>query len=134
MTQERRYAPKPERGPIEREVLRRSRSTRARYKAQQVRQANRSRRQFSYNDIDIEITRGPEVVDGVLRVELRASRDGKPLPVDNPYLFVNPPTKVPDGTWRKETVDGKERDIPNMREDPGEAFRVMIGQAVERAG
>lgn len=134
MTQEREYAPKPEPRPIESAIKSRSRSERAGYKARQLRQANGSRREFSYNGIDITITAGPDVQNGVLVVEIQASRDGTPLPVDNPYLFVNPPTKVPDGTWRRETDDlGEERDVPNMREDPGEAFRQIVGQSVERA-
>lgn len=134
MTRDREYRDKPERGPIEREVLRLSRSQRARYKARVLRDARPSRA-FSYNGIDIRITRAPRVNEkGQFEVWLEASRDGVPLPVDNPYLFVNPPTKVPDGTWRREEIDGEERDVRNMREDAAEAFRQMVGQAVERAG
>lgn len=49
-------------------------------------------RHFSYAGLDIELTEWPSVTaEGLLRVTVRASRDGQPVHTDNPYLFANPP-------------------------------------------
>jgi hypothetical protein len=67
-----------------------------------------------------------------LEVELTAvNQGGAPLPLDNPYHFVNPPLKVPDGTWRKETLPtGEEIAVMNTVEDVSAAFQAMVSDAV----
>lgn len=45
----------------------------------------------------------------------------------NPLVFVNPPLLVGDGTFTE--ADGHKAE--NLREDPAEAFRVIVGQTVE---
>lgn len=45
----------------------------------------------------------------------------------NPLVFVNPPLLVGDGTFTE--ADGHKAE--NLREDPAEAFRIIVGQTVE---
>lgn len=69
--------------------------------------------------------------DDLLRVDVKASRNGQDLKVDNPLFFKNPPVKVPTGKFHKEVVDGQEKDVPNFREDPEEALKEIIWQVIK---
>lgn len=53
---------------------------------------------FSLNDYDIEILEQPGIEKGLLKVVIKASKDGKELFIDNPLYFQNPPLMVHDGT------------------------------------
>ncbi|MCC6381815.1 MAG: hypothetical protein IT304_04860 [Dehalococcoidia bacterium] len=128
----REYAPKPAEGTLERALAARPRGERPRLKAEALATANAGLRSFAYGDIAIEVTRGPEVTpDGLLAVWVQASRGGLPIPVDNPYLFRNPPILASNGTWRREVdAEGSEIDRPNVEENLAGAFREIVGLAV----
>jgi len=131
-TQGREYAQKPAEGALEVALADRPRAERPRLKAEALAVANADVRAFTYEDIAIEVTGGPEVTpDGMLLVWVVASRKGIPVVVDNPYLFHNPPILAPTGTWRREVdAEGSETDRANMAEDLAQAFREMVGLAV----
>jgi hypothetical protein len=77
---------------------------------------------FEHDGLSISVVEGP-VRDGtMLRVTLAATQDGKPIALNNPYLFVNPPVMVRESDPETgETV---------LREDLDAAWQAMIGQAV----
>lgn len=52
------------------------------------------------------------------------------LPVDDAYVFVNPPVKVFNGTFRQVTVAGRIIDQPNFAEDLLAALQRMLLDAV----
>lgn len=64
----------------------------------------------------------------VLSVVASARRDGVPLEVDNPLLYVNPPICVPDGTFEivVDTVIGDQLQMPNYIESPDDALEVIV--------
>lgn len=88
---------------------------------------------YTYNGVDIKIESAPEFVNGCLSVNVSASTgSGKnkvQLPVDNPYLFFNPPILIvttppvfgPDGHVLTGSVH---------TENPLEALKTMLGDAV----
>jgi len=62
-----------------------------------------AQRTFTLDGITITIESGPvfrEMANGhgAFEVVLSATRDGKPLTLDNPFQFVNPPFKTEDGS------------------------------------
>lgn len=122
-------APKPADGPIVRELAKALPRERARLRALALAKVAPA---FVLRDgLQITLLRPPLVLpNGALQVWVSAMRDGVAVPVDNPYLFVNPPVLVPDGSWRVEAG----REVENFREDAGEAFRVMLAEAVGRLG
>jgi hypothetical protein len=72
----------------------------------------------------------------MLKVWVEATKDGKPIFVDNPLYYLNPPYKVPDGTFTTAQVrdrSGKttERQVANFKEDPEEALKEIIVQTLE---
>lgn len=83
------------------------------------------------DDLEVEIVEGPDLVDGLVRVVIRASKGGKELPVDNPYFFANPPVLVHDGTFEETTdpVTGRSVRVPNLKEDPEAAFEEAVASA-----
>lgn len=90
--------------------------------------------EFTRDDVNFQVT-GFRVDEthGYFECQVRAEKDGESLPLDNPYRFINPPIKVPDGTWRKEWVTGGEViDVENEHEDIEEALRTMVYDAVVR--
>lgn len=78
---------------------------------------------FEHDGLTITVVEGPTRDGAALRVTLAASQGGKPVELNNPFLFVNPPVLVPDGT-----VDAHGQ--RNLKEDLAAAWRVMIGEAV----
>lgn len=126
-------APKPEPGPLSRSLTKATREERAALKAGAL--AERAPSAILRDGLEIVLLREPVVrPDGALEVWLEAKRDGKPIAVDNPYLFVNPPVMVPDGTYRLEDVEqfGKrvQVEVENFHEDPDEALRIVLADAV----
>lgn len=85
---------------------------------------------------DIELREAPVVVDGVLTVYARAKENGEAVGLGvrevewERFRFVNPPVKVPAGTYREETIDGQTVQVENFREDAGAALREIIAHAV----
>ena len=67
----------------------------------------------------------------LLSVEITARKDGQPLVVNNPYLFKNPPLKIATGTFRTEIIDGVETEVHNTEENPKEALKTILIQAVK---
>ena len=56
---------------------------------------------------------------------------GAVLPVDDVYEFVNPPFKVPNGTFRQEVqLDGSMADVANFEEKPLQAIQSFLLDAV----
>lgn len=47
-------------------------------------------------DLRVVVVHGPRMVGDVLEVVLEATRSGKPLALDNPFRFVNPPISGPE--------------------------------------
>lgn len=97
-------------------------------KALALAEAAKTLRAFAYKDLLIFVLEPPSVVPMAnghiaLSVVVGATRNGIAVPVDNPYLFVNPPTLVPSQAAPDEMV-----------EDLEEAFRQMVGDAVRIVG
>jgi len=83
---------------------------------------------FSLNGYDIEILEAPSVEDDLLRVSVKATKDGIELPINNPLLFRDPPIMVNDGTYYQVTDPemGVMIDNPNCVEDLETALKEMI--------
>jgi hypothetical protein len=75
------------------------------------------------------IADGPQLV--VSKIECVPA---PPVPLDPPYVFVNPPLKVRDGTMRDEKarLTGAPVSVANFREDATAALRQMIADTVLR--
>lgn len=85
---------------------------------------------FPGHGFDIEILDVSSEGD-LLRVVVRAWKNGQEVLVDNPLLFKNPPILVPDGTFTEVTDDhGKQYNRPNFKEDVSEALRQMIAETL----
>lgn len=90
-------------------------------------------RAFTKNGMSINIL-NVEEDNNRLKVECEVTQDGKITPyvgADCLY-FVNPPIKVPDGTYRKEVSDitGEEYDVENTVEDPAKALKEIIADTL----
>lgn len=110
-----------ERGDVSRAIEGKSASERALLRADAYATASLPA-SFEHDGLSITVVEGPVREGAVLRVTLAASQDGKELPLNNPFLFVNPPVMVRESDPETgETV---------LREDLAAAWRVMIGEAV----
>lgn len=85
---------------------------------------------YAYEDLQITIHSNKVFPDGRLEVIASAFRNGKPVFVDNPLYYLNPPIKAPNGTWRKETIEGIEADLENFDDNPEEALKQIVGQTI----
>lgn len=87
---------------------------------------------FSFKGYDIEILGQPIEENGLLKVSVKAYKDGKKLFVDNPLLYKNPPIMVHDGTYYKTTLPtiNDEIDAPNFVEDPLQALKEIIVETI----
>jgi hypothetical protein len=125
----------PRKGAIEREFdKKRGKMNRRSYKATVLKNVIFPKKNdneiFSYKGIDFELA-NESVVDGNYKVYVYAKKDGEKLRVDNPLFFQNPPFKVPDGTFHKETLPtGEIIDVKNFKEDPEAALKEIIYQTV----
>jgi hypothetical protein len=148
------YRPQPKPGPVGKAVAGKSSSEQARIRAQSLAQVKSGSYTFVRDGITITASGwkyiSPEEgggESGLFQVVIAASDDNGPLPVDNPYLFVNPPYTVRDGTWHKEKVTERDEDdnpvlvdsdVPNVREDLIAAAEEMVFDTVievaKRAG
>lgn len=76
-------------------------------------------------------TVAPRKDGGADPVWVRLTVDGQYPNGDGWYGFVNPPVKVPDGTTREATDEsGKSMTVANFKEDPEQAFKAMLAQAL----
>ncbi len=98
------------------------------------------RRQFTHGGVRVRLMERPELMrseDGELsgiKVRIRAWKDGQELPTDDGvHIAVNPPIKVPDGTWRVENTEGAEQDIKNLQESPATSLRDWLVESVASA-
>jgi hypothetical protein len=76
------------------------------------------------------LARTGDVLELELAAETNAGGGFQAVKLDNPYLFVNPPIFVPDGTTSTEIIRGREVQVPNLREDLAEALRTIVVDAI----
>lgn len=141
------YKPKPPPGPIERAESGKPLRERQRIRGRAIIDAmgqGTSEQPIEWTDDDgvtYRVTHGPTIQPddavhpGFLAVVVEATdANGNPLPTDNPYYWQLPDVTVPDGTYRKETIDRpegpEEVDVANATERPSEAFKNDIRDAV----
>jgi len=132
---ERVYREKPAAGAIETALSRLDVRERSIARALHFRNAAetiwKGEKSFDLDGVRVEFTAPPKMDGNRVTFYVRAFIGRRELPVDNPYIFVNPPTMVPDGTWRKEPAErGEERDVQNFRESPDEALKAVLMDAV----
>lgn len=74
-------------------------------------------------------------VDTAFSVHVVVVKDGTEV-LRDAFRFVNPPLMVEDGTFRTETIDSptgpKEIQVPNYREDPVEALKQVLIEAIKK--
>lgn len=72
---------------------------------------------FTLNNLLVTIT-DLSVDRGALRVDLQATRNGRSVSINLPYLYQNPPINVHDGTYHKgKSLEGEDIDVRNYVED-----------------
>lgn len=89
---------------------------------------------YSLDGYDIEPSNLREE-NGLLVVDLRVFKNGVELSLSNPFQFKNPPIMVHDGTYHKgiDSITGLEEDRPNFVENPEQALKEIIVNAVRAA-
>ena len=100
------------------------------FKAQQMAKVDFKEKGFSMEGISVEVFHHDRIND-LVRVSVKATKDGKALTVNNPLLYKNPPIKVPTGKFHKQIIEGIEVDVPNTRVDPKEALKQIIIQTIK---
>lgn len=85
-------------------------------------------------DVDIDIL-SMEAEGDRLILTLAIEVDKKPFPANNPYVFVNPPILVPDGTTspvldEDPLTGGEIKQKANFKEDLNEALEQMVYETV----
>lgn len=84
-------------------------------------------RSFTVDNITVSLLEAPSVENNCIKVTVNAEINGKPLTVDNPLYFYNPPIMIPDGTtYQSMDQVGNAIHIHNYKEDVEGAFRQMI--------
>ena len=82
--------------------------------------------QFTVDGFDVTVLE-KSIEGDMLKVVVDATFKGKPINIDNPLYYKNPPILVPDGTKRSITNNlGVTYEIDNFKEDPEEAFKNII--------
>jgi|SRR5690606_15572237 len=84
---------------------------------------------FKKDGISVEINYIVRV-DDMVSVDFFAYRNGERLNVSTPYMFKNPPIKIPTGKYHKELVNGEEVDVANFEENPEEVLKEIIIQTI----
>lgn len=84
---------------------------------------------FKVGDLAVEILKS-EANGRDLVLELKVMRGKKEVPVDNPFIFRNPPIMVPDGTYREEVEDGETVRKANFKEDAQAAIKSIIADTL----
>lgn len=73
-----------------------------------------------------------KAVDKVFSVFVVVVKDGVEVLRDT-FQFINPPLMVPDGTFHEEVTEkGTTIQVPNYREDPIEALKQVLIEAIKR--
>lgn len=102
---------------------------RARLKAQWF--AELPTRTFTRGEYSVTLSNF-SAVDKVFSVFVVVEKGGVEVLRDT-FQFVNPPLMVPDGTFRTEVTErGSEIQVQNLVEDPVEALRQMLIEAIKR--
>jgi hypothetical protein len=116
------------RGPVEQALEGKTAEERGRLKATVHLDAKTPRSWTTEDGAHLKVEQKLLTPDGHLWVFL-SSADWEVDP--DGYYFVNPPVKVPDGTERDEVDQrtGTTRRVKNFKEDPAEAFRVIVTDA-----
>ena len=93
--------------------------------------AESAAQQIQWKDYRVEIDYVREVGNN-LHVMFRAYANNNLLPLSMPYIFVNPPILVPDGTKKKvKDSFGRDDEVDNFIEDHTKAFENIIRAEVE---
>jgi len=109
---------------------------RAARKAELLAHHHGNNKRWTVDGVDFHLTRKP-VLDAFDRLEVwveafESAPPKNPLPLDNPYLFVNPPILVPDGTFHDEIDPDTNLVYPvaNFTEGADLSFQTMVSEAV----
>lgn len=136
------YAPAPAPGPIEKRCSGKGAAEKSRIKAQAFGGLSLSGFAYTLDGYTVTVASGPLVKvtpdgRGVIGVTIASlvSPAGVFLPIgDGTHWFVNPPVKVPAGTWRTETLGGEPVDVENHVEDlVAAAKRILLDAALRYA-
>lgn len=129
-------AEKPEKGEIEIELEKLPDAhARGIYRAQECeKEANKMSKVFSGKtkadeEYSLEIL-SMEQVGICFSLLVRVEKNGEEIPINNPIRIFNPPTKVPNGTFREEEVNGETVLVPNYEENPQAAIQEVLSQAI----
>jgi hypothetical protein len=140
---ERLYTPKPAAGKIEMHLAGKNSQERQKIKTEIVLNIPHERiRTFTVDGFFIEVESGPSptLKGNGIHFFLKSAKmpDGTELPIDKGgYIVVNPPLKIPAGTWRKEKLmlpNGEvigETDFQNHIESPEEAIKYVLLEGVK---
>jgi hypothetical protein len=129
----RTYADPPPPGPIELSLVGKTPLERMIIRAQELNKLQPGA-SFILDGIEVQLLAPIRMNDegtGVqFRLRARVVTTGVFLPMDNPYRFLNPPVKIPNGTWRKVATDIGEVELENMEENPMAAMKRIVLDAV----
>ena len=102
---------------------------RARLKAQWF--ADLPTRTFTRGEFSVTLSNF-SAVDKVFSVFVVVVKDGVEVLRDT-FQFINPPLMVPDGTFHNEVTEkGVTITVPNFKEDPVEALKAVLIEAIKR--
>lgn len=118
-------------GKLERELDKLNGDAKYQRKSELLKES-KSSSSHTYKGINFTFLSEP-IIDGAkLVVNIQAVKNGKNLFVDNPLIFINPPIKVPDGTYHiEQNLEGNDIEVDNFKEDPAEALKEVIYQVVK---
>jgi len=81
---------------------------------------------YSVDGLDIEVLSVKGNDKDILEIQLNVEKDGVILDVNAPFLFQNPPVKIPNGTFRKEIVYEEKQDVENTEVNITEALKQFV--------
>lgn len=105
---------------------------RAELRARAIAESDTHHPTFLHGDFTITVVEGPRVAGASVVVTLKAVHNPteKDVPLDNPFIFINPPTMVPNGSPTTIEVAGEKVQVPTFVFAPRDAFRQMVADAV----
>lgn len=86
---------------------------------------------YSVDGLDIEILSARGDTKDLLEIQLNVFRDGEILNVNAPFLFQNPPVKVPNGKKKKEKVGEEDVEIDETEVNIKEALKQFVLDTVK---
>jgi len=126
----RTQAPKPPDGPIAKKLKGKPAKQRARLKALEFRKLPRQH-SFVRGDFIIEITSLSSFGDSI-SMNIQATKNGQNVLLSNPFIFHNPPVKVPDGTYHiAQDERGEDFEVSNFKEDVDEALKQLVYETIK---